>query len=58
MHGVGGKIDLLHRTCHPTSISWSAGVSFGVRVIKPQLAIAMAVYAFARRWIAVIAATT
>jgi hypothetical protein len=32
-------------------------VSLGVTVIKPHLAIAMAVYAFARRWIAVIAAT-
>jgi hypothetical protein len=35
----------------------AAGVSLGVTVIKPHLAIAMAVYAIARRWIAVIAAT-
>jgi len=32
-------------------------VSLGVMVIKPHRAIAMAVCAFARRWIAVIATT-
>jgi hypothetical protein len=35
----------------------AAGVSLGVMVIEPHLAMAMAVYAFAPRWIAVIAAT-
>jgi hypothetical protein len=35
----------------------AAGVSLGVMVIKPHRAIAMAVCAFERRWIAVIATT-
>jgi hypothetical protein len=35
----------------------AAGVSLGVMVIKPQRAIAMAIYAFAGRWITVIATT-